>query len=61
MDDAGVTTITAGTNFALRGAVNGADLATEDTIQSVAGSTAATWTFSTAHRYLAQMVAFKHR
>ena len=61
MDDAGVNTIRAGTNFTLRGTVNGADLAGEDTIQSAAGSTAATWTFSIADRYLAQMVALKHR
>ena len=60
MDDAGTTTITPGTNFTQRGFV-GRDMATEDLVQTTAGSMAATWTFSAAHRYLAQMVAFKHQ
>jgi len=59
MDDSGVNAIQAGTNFTLRSSVNGADLASEDLVQGAAGSVAATWTFSSADRYLAQMVAFK--
>lgn len=59
MDDtASNTNITAGTGFARRSYV-GASLATEDKVQSSAGSTAATFTFGTAHRYLAQFVAFR--
>ena len=61
MDDAGVTSITAGTGFTQRLAVNNKDLATEDLVQAAAGSIAATQTFGAAHRYLAQLVAFKHR
>jgi glucose/arabinose dehydrogenase len=61
MDDAAVTTIRAGTNFTLRGSVSGSDLGTEDMIQATAGSIAGTWTFTSADRYLAQMVAFKHK
>ena len=60
MDDAGTTTITPGTNFTQRASVGG-DLATEDLVQTTAGSIAATWTFTAPHRYLAQMVAFKHQ
>ena len=59
MDDAGVTTITAGTGFTQRQFVNNKDLATEDRVQISAGSIAATHTFGAAHHYLAQMVAFK--
>jgi Bacterial Ig domain/Calcineurin-like phosphoesterase len=61
MDDAGATSITAGTGFTQRLAVNNKDLATEDRVQPTAGSISATQTFGAAHRYLAQMVAFKHR
>src|SRR3989441_321433 len=35
------------------------DIATEDSIQATAGSVAATFTYSRADRYLAQMAAFK--
>jgi Bacterial Ig domain len=60
MDDSGTfTSVQAGTNFTLRGSLNGTDLATEDQLQTQSGSTAATWTFGRADRYLAQMVAFK--
>ena len=41
--------------------MNNKDLATEDLIQAASGSIAATQTFGASHRYLAQMVAFKHR
>ena len=58
MDDTGTTTITAGTNFTQRQSVNNKDLVSQDQIQSNAGSIASTQTFGTAHRYLAQMVAF---
>jgi hypothetical protein len=59
MDDAAITTITAGTGFTQRRSVNNMDLATEDLVQVAAGSIAATQTFATADRYLAQMAAFK--
>jgi hypothetical protein len=36
-------------------------MATEDFVQAAAGSIAATHTFGSADRYLAQMVAFKHQ
>ncbi|PYS12164.1 MAG: hypothetical protein DMG15_15320 [Acidobacteria bacterium] len=58
MDDTGPITITPGTNFTQRASVGG-DVATEDLVQTTAGSIAATWTFTAPHRYLAQMVAFK--
>jgi len=61
MDDAGVTTITAGTSFTQRQSVNNKDLASEDLVQVTAGSIAATHTFGSVDRYLAQMVAFRHR
>ena len=61
MDDAGVTSVTAGTGFTQRLSVNSKDLVSEDRVQAAAGSVAATERFSAAHRYLAQMVAFKHR
>ena len=61
MDDDGVNTITAGTGFTQRQSVNNKDLVSEDLVQATAGSIAATDTFSAAHRYLAQLVAFKHR
>src|SRR5207249_10561614 len=61
MDDSGLTTITAGTGFTQRQSVNSKDMATEDLVQTAAGSVAATQTFGATHRYLAQMVAFKHR
>src|SRR5439155_1480967 len=60
MNDSGnLLNIQAGTNFTLRGSLNGADLATEDSMPVAPGPTAATWTFATADRYLAQVVAFK--
>ncbi len=61
-DSGNNTTVTAGTKFTRRVvAHNGADdpLASEDLIQSTAGSAAATFTFSMAGSYQAQMVAFK--
>ena len=61
MDDSGLTTITAGTGFTQRQSVNNKDMATEDLVQTAAGSVAATQNFGATHRYLAQMVAFKHR
>jgi hypothetical protein len=62
VDDTGLgTTITPGTGFMQRVTVSSQDMATEDLVQVTAGSIAATQTFSAAHRYLAQMVAFKHR
>ena len=60
MDDSGsFGTITAGTGFTRRTTLNGMDMATEDAIQATAGSVAATFTFSRADTYLAQMAAFK--
>src|SRR5213594_3754634 len=59
IDDAGVTTITAGTSFTQRQSVNNKDLASEDLVQVTAGSIAATHTFGSVDRYLAQMAAFK--
>ena len=60
MDDSGnFATINAGTGFTRRASLNGMDIATEDSIQATAGSVAATFTFSRADRYLAQMAAFK--
>ena len=59
MDDAGQNNITAGSGFTQRSYVNNKDLACQDKIQAAAGSTAATFTFSTRHDYLAQVVTFK--
>jgi galactose oxidase-like protein/Kelch motif protein len=60
VDDSGLFgTITAGTGFTRRAVVNNMDMATEDRIQATAGSVAATFTFSRADSYLAQMAAFK--
>jgi hypothetical protein len=60
MDDSGnFATINAGTGFTRRASLNGMDIATEDSIQATAGSVAATFTYSRADRYLAQMAAFK--
>jgi len=60
MDDSGLFgTITAGTGFTRRAFVNNMDMATEDRVQPTAGSVAATFTFSRADMYLAQMAAFK--
>ena len=61
MDDTGTTTITAGTGFTQRLSVNNKDAVSQDRVQAVAGSIAATQRFGAAHRYLAQMIAFKHR
>ncbi len=60
--DSGTDTISAGTGFTHREAVNnGSDnpMLTEDLTQSAAGSVAATFTLSAAGSYQAQMVAFK--
>jgi hypothetical protein len=54
----GNATITPGTGFTNRRIVNN-ELATQDLAQASAGSIASTWTFSTAQRYTAHMVAFK--
>src|SRR5206468_1795758 len=60
MDDSGsFGTITAGTGFTVRATLNAMDMAIEDAIQATAGSVAATFTFSRADIYLAQMAAFK--
>src|SRR5215467_1963580 len=60
MDDSGnFGTINAGTGFTRRASLNGMDTATEDAIQGAAGPVAATFTFSRADIYLAQMAAFK--
>jgi hypothetical protein len=60
IDDSGLFgTITAGTGFTRRASLNNMDMAVEDKVQPAAGSTAATFTFSRADRYLAQMAAFK--
>ena len=61
-DSANHTTVTAGTGFTRRVAAHNGSvdpLASEDQIQSKAGSAAATFTFSTAGSYQAQTVAFK--
>ncbi len=60
--DSGTDTISAGTGFAQRVAVNnGSDnpMLTEDLVQSAPGSLAATFTLSAPGSYQAQMVAFK--
>jgi hypothetical protein len=60
MDDSGFFgTITAGTGFTRRAVLNNMDTATEDRVQGTAGPIAATFTFSRADSYLAQMAAFK--
>jgi hypothetical protein len=60
MDDSGnFGSITAGTGFTRRAVLNNMDTATEDRVQTTAGSLAATFTFSRADYYLAQMVAFR--
>src|SRR5206468_663501 len=60
MDDSGsFGTITAGTGFTVRATLNAMDMAIEDRIQATAGSVAATFTFSRADIYFAQMAAFK--
>jgi hypothetical protein len=58
MDDAGATTIQAGTGFTLR-SVTISDLASEDQVQPAAGAVTGTFTFGNAHRYIARVVAFK--
>ena len=60
--DSGTDTISAGTGFTHREALNnGSDnpMVTEDLTQSAAGSVAATFTLSAPGSYQAQMVAFK--
>jgi chitodextrinase len=60
MDDSGhANTIAAGTGFVKRRSLNAEDLVTEDRVTAAAGVQAATFTFSVAHSYLAQMAAFK--
>jgi hypothetical protein len=60
MDDSGLFgTINAGTGFTRRATLNNMDMATEDAVQTAAGSIAATFTFSRADAYLAQMAAFR--
>src|SRR5438128_4164478 len=60
MDDSGsFGTISAGTGFTRRTTLNGMDMATEDAIQATAGAVAATFTFSRADTYLAQLATFK--
>lgn len=56
--DSGTTTIAPGTGFTER-VDNGLHVASQDTIQTTAGSIASTQTYGTATRYLAHMVAFK--
>lgn len=57
----GTSTITAGTGFTRRllGATEPTDAATEDKIQSSAGSVAADWTFGTSRKHIAIMLALK--
>jgi hypothetical protein len=60
----GGMTISAGSGFTKRLRVScpscsGDDMMSEDKVQTAAGSAAATFTFSTAAHYLAQMAAFK--
>jgi hypothetical protein len=60
MDDSGnFGTISAGTGFTRRAFVNNMDMAIEDAVQGSAGPVAATFTFSRADLYLAQMAAFR--
>ena len=60
VEDTGLeTTITAGTGFVQRLALNANDLAVQDLVQPTAGSIASTQTFASAQRYDAAMVAFK--
>lgn len=59
MDDAGTTSITAGTNFTERNSVNSEDLEIEDRVLAGTGTVVATWTFGAAHRYLAGCIALK--
>ena len=59
LDTTSTTTIAAGTGFTQRASVNNKDLATQDRVQTVAGSIASTQTFGAAHRYSAIMVAFR--
>jgi hypothetical protein len=56
-NDSGQATITSGSGFVQR--QSGLLATTEDTFQSSAGSAAATFTFSAAQSYLAQMLAFR--
>jgi len=58
-DTSGVATIVPGTGFTQRNFVNLQELAMQDFQQGTASSVASTWTFGTAHRYDAAVVAFK--
>lgn len=58
-DNNGPTTMSAGTGFTSRYTLNNTDMLVQDRIQSTAGSASATFTFSSAHFYAAQLVAFK--
>ena len=60
----GPMTMTAGSGFTRRLGVSCSgcswdDMVSEDRVQTAAGAAAATWTFSMAARYMAQMAAFK--
>jgi hypothetical protein len=60
MDDSGnFGSISPGTSFSLRVALNNTDTAAEDMVQGAAGPVAATFTFSLSDHYLAQMAAFR--
>jgi hypothetical protein len=60
MDDSGsFGNITAGSGFTRRFILNNIDTAIEDTVQSIPGPIAATFTFSLTDHYLAQMAAFR--
>lgn len=59
MDDSATTSITAGSGFTQRAAVNNKDMVVQDMVQGASGTIASTQTFGAAHRYLAQMVAFR--
>ena len=60
MDDSGnFGSIAAGSGFTERATLNNTDTASEDSTQTTAGPIAATFTFSLADDYLAQMAAFR--
>jgi hypothetical protein len=60
MDDSGhFGSISAGTGFTRRFALNNVDTATEDSTQTTPGPIAATFTFSLSDTYLAEMAAFR--
>jgi len=59
MDTGGTGASSPGTGFTQRNFTNLKDLAVEDFQQLTAAPVAATWTFGTAHRYDAAVIAFK--